>query len=279
MLLYKDINVTEGDIKAVAKTLYEYFDICGFTFSRHYRAHHRESFHLTTNIDQLYSAMENISSISVFEHLPEGISFTSFYEHIGFLGNQSMISKYEKQIKFQRDKYHILSEGTFIKWCDGYIDLLELGFSGESANTKLFRAIQNQDLIQHFMMYFTEQMSSVLDKAYQYRFKFSPKGALAGQPTETIDLNVNKLDFLNATKLAHYKGVLPSGAPFSLTRQEYMVAVYLRSGFVASKHIASALNLSHRTIESYIANLSHKLNSHDKTALIRILKSVKIVEV
>lgn len=67
---------------------------------------------------------------------------------------------------------------------------------------------------------------------------------------------------------------LPKAGPLNaLTPREIQSIHYLVNGYTA-KHIANALNLSHRTIECYIANIKAKLDCYTKSQLIQKLNEL-----
>jgi len=145
-------------------------------------------------------------------------------------------------------------------------------FATERENNQIFDLYLNHiDLLMKFKIYFQEKAAHLMET--------QDKKSLAAQAnpvsffseaTQSIPIkaNINIDAFFNETPVTHYY----LGGKYShiyLTRREAECLWYLSRGRT-SKEAGRIMNLSSRTVESYITNLKVKTGTHWKNELIDI---------
>jgi LuxR family transcriptional regulator, quorum-sensing system regulator SolR len=152
-------------------------------------------------------------------------------------------------------------------------------FSGSKKGLEHF-FINNPELIKKFILYFKDKARHLLIKAEKNKillpndFKpllsFLPNYILC-QERDFKKMEMYKKDFHEMIKVSRYffeEGLLNG---VGLSPREIECLLHLLS-FQTSKEIASIMNLSSRTIETYIDNVKSKLHVHSKSELVAILK-------
>jgi DNA-binding CsgD family transcriptional regulator len=123
------------------------------------------------------------------------------------------------------------------------------------------------DLLKKFIQYFNQKANKLILKSEQQKI-FLP-GQLNHDSNQEIQFSTENsiLKALENQLLAETQAI--QGARFELSPREQQCLVMLAKGYSA-KMIAREINISHRTIEYYIANLKKKMNCCSKNELIKL---------
>ena len=215
-----------------------------FTYSRFY--HTGERLYLTTHRDVLENYLQNkLYLIGNTEGAPKNyIAQTVIWSN---LPNQKVFDD-------TRVKYNI-GNGIFIfqpqaTYCECY------GLAGDRYNETLINVyLTHLDFLKNFILDFNDKAEDLIHKTSQNKI-ILPYNNIVG-------------NFLDSNE----GGAAKQG--FKLSERQKQCAYLLLQG-KTTKEIAKQLQLSPRTIETYIINLKSKLMSSNKTTL--ILKLSEILE-
>lgn len=170
-------------------------------------------------------------------------------------------SSLPQQIIFEKAKQYGIVDGIFIiKPNLKFTEFFNFGHCKDEKNI-LNIYLTHFEIIKKFINYFKEKTASIIKKAEQINFILPHQQnqlRLMNLTDETIELK-QKLNYDAA----------------ALSKRQFECATRIIKG-KSTKTIAYELNLSPRTIESYIENLKHKFSLHTKTEL--ILKLAKILD-
>lgn len=166
----------------------------------------------------------------------------------------SSIDSHDIIIK-EANKFNIYHGITII---EPVVDGCEFYFLGTSSNDKtvINKYLSNFCLVEKFIQYFQKVSSPLLKKLYPNRLLFVDRA----ENTLSYEIvnDINRLIFLTTIY----------GYNFS-KRELECIPLLLKS--MSAKQIAEHLNLSYRTIETYINNLKTKTNTTNKNELICLL--------
>ena len=213
-----------------------------FTYSRFY--HTGERLYLSTHRDILENYLKNnYYLIGNTEGSPQS-----------YIAQTVMWSSLPNQKVFEDTKaIYSISNGIFIiqpqaTYCECF------GFAGDLHNDKLINVyLTHIDFLKNFILDFKDKATSLIHRASQHKIILPYN-------------NVNG-DFLDKDK------VLFEPHKLRLTERQKQCAYLLLQG-KTTKEIAKQLQLSPRTIETYIINLKSKLMSTNKTRLILKLSEI-----
>jgi DNA-binding CsgD family transcriptional regulator len=169
------------------------------------------------------------------------------------------------QMLHAHDIYHIFQ--IFEQEVDGLVCYY---FSTTKENMQIVDWYLNHiDLLKHFIFYFKDKAHDLIevnDRKKLIETKFASH-TLSHTENESIK------KFFEETTIKRY---YLSGAykDIYLSKREFDCAHYLMDGY-SSKLIARHLNLSPRTVESYINQVKAKLNCRTKNQIIKILLDAK----
>lgn len=132
--------------------------------------------------------------------------------------------------------------------------------------------LTNLDLLKAYISYFKEKMKSCnhLSEAYNFKFTLDQNDANYHYPANLILPNEKtKLDFLSEIGISNVKTDIFRERISTLnisSREKECLYLWVRGK--STSHIAKELNLSNRTIASYLINIKNKLNASTKIELI-----------
>jgi len=157
---------------------------------------------------------------------------------------------------------------TLIKPSEAHVDYYHFGTHLES-NSINQRYVNQLDLLEAFISYFTDKMRVLpnLAKAYDLKFSINPPDPSLYELGLLNSLSLeDKMDFLDQIQInkINNKGLL--------TKREWDYVPLILLG-LTSKEIARKLNISVRTVEEYTAVLREKFKAKNKMDLV-----VKLLE-
>lgn len=151
----------------------------------------------------------------------------------------------------------------------GYVE-----FSGLAAPSTNLTAVEfffnHVDLLENFLLFFKDKANSLIKKAVEERFFLATPPVLYASSHHEKHNN-----FLDQTKPNHFH-LNHHGQDIILSRKEYEVA-YLTSTGKTAKEVATALNVSYRTVEHRLENIKAKLNSKSRSEIFELLKTNSII--
>lgn len=178
---------------------------------------------------------------------PEGVFFTKNMKGAGYL-----------ESKRQAKTFGIEDSMVLTSKKDGKLQGFSFGLNSHEKNYTLF--VNELPLLKRFCLEFEQRAKRSLQE-------------LASEP---IDIRAflgkafyrqNDKFFLSEKKRADFLAGLKLGAPDLTKREKECLSLYLEGE--TARSIAATLELSHRTVESYLESVKCKLNCYQKTELLK----------
>lgn len=137
----------------------------------------------------------------------------------------------------------------------------------------------NMDILYHFIMYLKDRGLDVIKKAQKNKIQVQKSFISAPQniimPNDLgAGLDKYKKQFFQKTPIRRYIYEVGDDQGIKLTQRELSCVMYLLQNKTAQE-TAELMNLSRRTVESYLDNIKIKLNCDTKADLLAKLKSDK----
>jgi len=242
------------DIKELIAPLKKYFGITTFVYKKNFND--GAEIRLSNNAEYSYSFYKNkFHTESLFEAKP------SLYTKARVLwddvySNTSRAAEHSRN----HDVYHGI---TFV---EPFVDGCEIFAFGVPVGRVdlMHRYLSHIDLLEKFILYFRESAQPLFRKAEKSKIQIP--GKFEAAPSDLLSNENSFFDrssFLREVCVHSYK---------IFSAREIQCAELLLQGFTA-RMISHQLNLSPRTIESYVQNIKQKTNSVSKPDLIRTLSS------
>lgn len=163
-----------------------------------------------------------------------------------------------------RNQFNIDNGLTIIQPTNDGKELYYFGTTRENYD-KTYFYVSNIDMFYRFIAYFKDKAESLIKKADAERFLL----LLRESEEETlIDLEKIRNKFIEATSISRY--FINQNLDTFLTKREAECLYYLSKADSAKK-IGKILNLSPRTVETYLMKVKEKLNCKTKKELINTL--------
>lgn len=124
--------------------------------------------------------------------------------------------------------------------------------------------LNNIELFEDFIFYFKSKACKLLNKIDAERFIYPQQKKYIEENPFYNNFNLDKNKFMEKIKLNSYK---IDNINASVSHREIQCLSYIKKGYT-NKAIASILDISPRTVESYINNLKLKLNKSSKLELV-----------
>jgi DNA-binding CsgD family transcriptional regulator len=141
----------------------------------------------------------------------------------------------------------------------------------------------NMNILYHFILFLKDKGITVFKKVQKSRIKVQEAFTETNRTKSTPNTNnfyekmqIAKALFLNKTPISRYAIESGDSNGIKITQREIGCIIHLLQDKTA-KETAQLLNLSHRTVESYIDNIKIKLNCDNKVELVRKLKQDKFL--
>lgn len=123
--------------------------------------------------------------------------------------------------------------------------------------------LRNIDLLKRFILYFNDKAQPLIEQANEQRIILPRKQIITDRQVNTLLLtDQQRKAFLDKTDIDRFF----LEEEVYLTKRQAECAVYSLNG-LTSKQIGKLLNLSYRTVESYIDNVKEKLGANSKEEL------------
>lgn len=168
--------------------------------------------------------------------------------------------------------------GTFKKLSDSIEGFF---LAGDKNNSKIIDLFLNKrELFNHILLFIKYQLKDILnDKQCLIETAVSLSGFFDSQNISGSLLNEDHLEneLFEDTKIEKYFLNTQNGDA-ELSRREYQILQSISEG-KTSKEVARILNLSPRTVESFIQNTKQKLNCYSKSELIILFQSYGIRDI
>lgn len=140
--------------------------------------------------------------------------------------------------------------------------------------------VGNIDLLQNFIHYFNDEARPLIKEAENNRIYLPSKQAINHDRVNNIILSEEaRQDFLNKTKAKRYFLLNESDHLFLTEKQANCARLYTKG--YTSKHIASMMDVSPRTVEGCLLDIKNKLqdalgHAFSKAEIIKILRQSNI---
>jgi len=130
----------------------------------------------------------------------------------------------------------------------------------------------NIEILERFKLYFKSEAKKLIEKSNQNRVWLP--GAMSANILAAKNIQereIFKKNILKQLEIKHY--IIPGMNNQSLTRRELDTIRQFTNG-CTTKEAAKNLDLSPRTVESYLSNIKHKLGLTKKSDIIRLLSDI-----
>lgn len=141
--------------------------------------------------------------------------------------------------------------------------------------------VSNIDLLQRFIHYFNDSGRELINKAAESRIYLPGKQLVNNKKVNNIGVSSDtRNSFYKKTKVKRYYLLNESDDLYLTQKQADSIKLSLKG--LSAKEIANAMNISHRTVESYMFEVKEKLQdkiggSISKEELIKIMRQANIV--
>lgn len=186
-------------------------------------------------------------------------------------GNKDDTSKGEdfSRLLADREKHNIHHGFTIYK---KHTDSLEAWhFATTKENYEIINFYLNRlDLLYHFILYFADRAGKIIDISDPQKLVFfEDRSPLNDFQKEPLCQNTNQ-DFMSQTEVKRFSISTNTGVIF-ISRREVECMRHLSTSKTV-KEIAREMDLSPRTVESYLKNIKNKLSCSNKLELINLFK-------
>ena len=216
-----------------------------------------------TICDQLFNS---IHSDSTYSSMHYSVSGAMKNRKPSFVLWQSLYDLPVFNFVFEEAKYFNIDHGITMTDNDEHsCSFYQIGTTPEKAHLINFY-LNNYDILRVFIKYFKDRGAHLIEQAEKNRI-------LANDSiTQPHFLEKNNIPFIENEKFDRFFKQIQYSAyrVEGLSSREMQLIQYLLKGYTA-KQIANALQLSHRTVEFYIANIKTKLQCFTKAQLIQRL--------
>lgn len=243
-ILYSSSN----DIKQITKPLTDYFGITHFAYVRINPDLSR--INLQTNVDWIEIFYQNVERYYQLNGLTEGRHWQSGYSLLELLDEQECLKD---------AKTFNIGQGIVIaEHADNLTELVYLALPVcDSKNAKLINLLNNIDLIKKFILYFKEQADPIIRQAIKTPIIL---------PFLKQEMTINNFGIDVFPREAFLESIDKNFRLLS-SRERQCIDLLLK-GFT-NKMTAKALNISPRTVESYLNEVKNKLGCTHKSQLVK----------
>lgn len=232
----------------------------GITYFNYLKVYHKDSSRelLTNNaewIDHFYKTglYNSVATIDVEHLLPKGYFLWSELDSNDPIYNQG------------RELFNIDNGISFIVKRKDVTCLYIFGSTRENYKINNFY-IKNIDLLKRFILYFNDKGSTLLKNAAKNKIYLPEKQIITPKILNNMEVTQSEREiFYEKTNIEKFY-LLTEADDLYLTKKQAECAAYLIEGATA-KQCAKALNISYRTVESYINDIKTKLFEFSGTKL------------
>ena len=259
----EDIDLTSqkkfcNEITALCKPVSELFNVNYFS---HTRAFHDGNF---------VSVMTNPELTECFLKRKYPISFSNgkgFYLNDGCYISDCLKRnlEVEEKLKTLYKEFHVECMISIIKKCDGYDNMYSFGLNiGDRFFVNKF--LNNLKMIEHFILYFKSQSSGIFSRiepvSYSEDYFLSPqnKPDVAWVTSKEQEIFFKNLPLKKVQVLGNLGNVF-------LSQREYECLRYASKCY-SLKEIAKQIDISPRTVETYLNSVKNKLGVEKRSDLI-----------
>lgn len=182
----------------------------------------------------------------------------------------------QPSFKVGREKFDIDHGLTIIQPGENSTELYYFGTTKENEYLNQLYA-SNLDIFHRFILFFKDKAHGLLKKANSNVIQVPGSVHLKPIPESMLDIFKEKKNkFLQETKVDKY--IIGEGdAELYLTKREMECLYYLLREHTA-KEIAKIIDISYRTVESYIENIKTKLRASTKKELVQYCNDTNLMQ-
>ncbi len=173
--------------------------------------------------------------------------------------------------KLARERYDSVHGATYVKPYKDFVDFYF--FSGSYTQQHLLDLFVNDsEIFKKFILYFQDRAELIITKAYDHKI------LLENTNQKNTDLSwscINEKDIhsvMSEMRVRKYRFKNDPYKDIVLSSRELDV-IFCFLNRMATKDIATCLNISQRTVEAYFDNIKLKLSCFSKAEILKILKS------
>lgn len=250
--------LSPNEVSEICKPLFDNFNINSFIFTTVYND--KSYWSLSNRADWVEHFYNN-------KYAHPTVDWSSLksghYCHLQNLGIP------DNQIITAREYFDADNWFNIIKSYDRYYEVL--GFATSKGNAKIFDFYLNHtDVLDHFYYYFKEKAHKLIKNAEKNKIKLPDSDLLLDEPINSDPFENKKNDFLKQTQCERYY-IVSSDDNSYITKREYQILSLLSKG-KSVKDISSALNLTSRTVKSYLYNAMNRLNCYSRAQIIQLFQ-------
>lgn len=254
------------DVSEICKPLFDEFDITFFSQTRAFHDGQFTSLMNTTDLTEYYLDRK----YPIYLSQGKGITLNTGIYIAANLENPFQ-QKMHQELKKIFNVDHMIH---LIEKQNDYDDMYTFATTPE--NYKMINQfINNLDIIKHFILYYKDKSASLIKKTNKVRYGSeyfsSPTASTSGTTIQ------NKHNHKNCLKNMVIKKIhIPTQTgEVSISQREFDCLKYAVKNLTL-KEIAKFLNLSPRTVETYVNNLKYKLKCDTRTQLIDIVSQFNL---
>jgi DNA-binding CsgD family transcriptional regulator len=242
-------------ISQIARPLFEFLPVNYFRFFKLWAdgSYIRLSTHPAWTYHYMTNHYNFIASPNIL-FKPEETSFQLF-------DISTSKNKFSGVLKAAKDLYDLDHGLSIQETFNDYIEIYDFTAASNCYEiNELY--LQYMDSIKKFIRYFRSQAQTIIEQAEKNKFK------MFSIPSENKNHDLqNKERFEQQIELDYLK-IHNDGLNISLTKRETQCVIELIQGS-SNKMIGKKLNLSQRTVDSYMENIKIKLNCNVKSQIIK----------
>ncbi len=266
---------TGNEIFQISKPILEAFEFVHFTFCRRYKDGSRAI--LTTTTESLYDLYSNKMYIFNAEYSKERKSIDDLLtdKNFRYYFQSDVINLIPERLNFfkkfciEQKHYELQNQNIFDRFVMSFkkeeFDEAFIFFIPQNYPLNYSYVINNMEIFDHFRLYFLDKAQCLIREAEQNKLVKPFCLARVESSIRTNELRT----VLEQMKINRYYVMSSNNY---LTKQEMICATYLMKSYTA-KEIAKLMNLSPRTIETYIEKIRQKFNFPQRSQLNEHLQS------
>jgi LuxR family transcriptional regulator, quorum-sensing system regulator SolR len=267
-MLISDSNIMftkEADLKAICAPLFKNTHYRYFGYFRYYKDSHIVGFSTNSELNKLFFSYELYPSIQELSEVMTHIVVLS-YDNFHHLPPLEIRNNQQLELNMCLAKaHHLYHRIYFVDNKKEYFEIHGFGLPKIKCNLKDYLRITT-DILHKFIIYFHAKFINVISRCDSNRIVLSNRPSSSKKTVRSKQIrdkiNFNKFDKLFETRHFCLKGIL-------VKKREMQCLESLTKG-KSAKQIAIELNISYRTVESYLESLKSKLGCNYRSELIKI---------
>lgn len=250
-------NAVVKDVLEICQPIFKEFRVTLFSQTRAFHDGHFSSLMTSTELTEHYLERK----YPIYYSLGKGIILEPGIYVAAYLENQPSQHKIRNELRNYFNVDHMVH---VIEKNSRYDDMFSFATTPENYQM-VNQFINNIDVVKHFIRYFKEQSAAQMKQANKIHYSLEHFD-LNIEEQSTVCKTVSKEEFFNAAQIKKLHIATELGQ-VCISKREHECLKYSVMNYTL-KEIAKFLNLSPRTVETYINNVKAKFNCNTRADLI-----------